>query len=123
MAKAKILLIDSNNLLGETAVRILTRNGYQAVNCCCLPAVGTMIKDYKPDIIILEADTPKKEIVLFIKILKTLYSIKKVLVISGGDNKEELIKAGADIWIRKPFDVNLLLQELELLSSDRAYPL
>ena len=104
---------------GRFEVRIAA-NGFDA---------GMMVKEYRPDIIILDVMLPDingKEVCHRVRSDNTLEEVR-IICISGmveEDRIQELKLAGADDFVRKPFDVDELIdrmcQQLEMETAARA---
>ncbi len=90
---------------------------------------GMMVKEYRPDLIVLDVMLPDingKEVCLRVRQDNTLEDVR-IICISGmveEDTIQELKLAGADEFVRKPFDVDDLIekmcQQLEMESAATA---
>jgi excisionase family DNA binding protein len=116
--KRKVLLVDDDveivDLIdkalrddGRFEVKI-ARNGFDA---------GMMVKEYRPDLIILDVMLPDingKEVCHRVRADSNLEEVR-IICISGlvEDEKiQELRLAGADDFISKPFDVDVLIERM-----------
>jgi excisionase family DNA binding protein len=116
--KRKVLLVDDdadlvllmNKVLDEDGrfdVRIAS-NGFDA---------GMMVKDYRPDIIVLDVMLPDingKEVCQRVRADSTLEDVR-ILCISGmveEDRIQELRLAGADDFMHKPFEIDVLIDRM-----------
>jgi excisionase family DNA binding protein len=116
--KRKILLVDDepdivqiiNGALDEDGrfeVRIAA-NGFDA---------GMMVKEYRPDLIILDVMLPDingKEVCHRVRADPNLEEVR-IICISGmveEDKIQELKLAGADDFLHKPFDVEVLIERM-----------
>jgi DNA-binding response OmpR family regulator len=78
---------------------------------------GMMVKEYRPDIIILDVMLPDingKEVCHRVRSDNTLEEVR-IICISGmveEDRIQELKLAGADDFVRKPFDVDELIDRM-----------
>ncbi|MDR3232578.1 MAG: response regulator [Planctomycetaceae bacterium] len=113
--KQKILVVDDDADLTELIVSVLessgrfetrtANNGFEA---------GMMVKEYRPNLIILDVMLPDingKEVCARIRNDSSLDAVK-VLCISGmveRDKIHELKTAGADDFLQKPFDMDVLI--------------
>jgi len=125
--KRKVLLVDDELDLvemmhkalqedGRFEVRIAT-NGFDA---------GMMVKEYRPDLIILDVMLPDingKEVCHRVRADASMEEVR-IICISGlleDDKIQELKLAGADDFLPKPFDVDYLIEkmcaQLEMESS------
>jgi excisionase family DNA binding protein len=116
--KRKVLLVDDepdivqiiNSALDEDGrfeVRIAA-NGFDA---------GMMVKEYRPDLIILDVMLPDingKEVCHRVRADPNLEEVR-IICISGmveEDKIQELKLAGADDFLHKPFDVEVLIERM-----------
>ena len=128
--KRKVLLVDDEVEIIELLSKALdddgrfeyrvAANGFDA---------GMMVKDYRPDLIILDVMLPDingKEVCLRVRQDASLEEVR-IICISGMVEEEkiqELKLAGADEFVHKPFDVDVLIekmcQQLEMESATAA---
>ena len=128
--KRKILLVDDEVEIIEMLSKALdddgrfeyrvAANGFDA---------GMMVKEYRPDLIILDVMLPDingKEVCLRVRQDASLEEVR-IICISGMVEEEkiqELKLAGADEFVHKPFDVDVLIekmcQQLEMESATAA---
>jgi len=127
--KRKVLLVDDEVEIIEMLAKALdddgrfeyrvAANGFDA---------GMMVKDYRPDLIILDVMLPDingKEVCLRVRSDSSLEEVR-IICISGMVEDEKILElklAGADEFVRKPFDVDDLIdkmcKQLEMESSMR----
>ena len=116
--KRKILLVDDEVEIIEMLAKALeddgrfeyrvAANGFDA---------GMLVKEYRPDLIILDVMLPDingKEVCVRVRQDTTLEEVR-IICISGMVEEEkiaELKLAGADEFVRKPFDVDELINKL-----------
>lgn len=116
--KRKVLVVDDDPdlvdlIMGalERDVRFETRsvnNGFEA---------GMMVKEYRPDIIVLDVMLPDingKDVCVRVRTDQTLEGVK-IICISGmveEDKIEELKAAGANDFMAKPFDTAKLVERI-----------
>jgi DNA-binding response OmpR family regulator len=92
---------------GRFEVRIAS-NGFDA---------GMMVKEYRPDLIILDVMLPDingKEVCHRVRADSTMEDVR-IICISGmieDDKVQELKLAGADDFLPKPFDVDVLIEKM-----------
>jgi excisionase family DNA binding protein len=116
--KRKVLLVDDDVDLvdvihkhlqddGRFEVRIAS-NGFDA---------GMMVKDYHPDLLLLDVMLPDingKEVCHRVRADPSMEDVR-IICMSGlieEDKIQELMLAGADEFIRKPFDVDQLTEKM-----------
>jgi excisionase family DNA binding protein len=116
--KRKVLLVDDEVEIIEMLSKALdddgrfeykvAANGFDA---------GMMVKEYRPDLIILDVMLPDingKEVCLRVRQDHSLEEVR-IICISGMVEEEkirELKMAGADEFVRKPFDVDELIEKM-----------
>jgi len=116
--KRKVLVVDDDPDLVELIVAVLdadrrfetrvANNGFEA---------GMMVKEYRPDIIVLDVMLPDingKEVCLRVRGDESLENVK-IICISGmvEKNKIKALKdAGADDFLQKPFETDVLISRM-----------
>ena len=122
--KQRILIVDDDEQIVELFVDVLTRDdrfevrtagtGYDA---------GVMTEQFKPDLMILDYMLPDINGNVVCKTVRQnpALSAMKIIIVSGVVNEEEvqdLMLAGADEFVKKPFNIeqllNLITELLEL---------
>lgn len=116
--KRKVLVVDDDRDLVELLVDVLERDGRfetRAVNNGF--EAGMTVKDYRPDLIILDVMLPDingKDVCVRVRNDKSLEAVK-IICVSGmveEDKIEELHRAGADEFLAKPFETERLLERI-----------
>ena len=116
--KRKVLVVDDDPDLVELIVSVLeddgrfeirvANNGFEA---------GMMVKEYRPDLIVLDVMLPDingKEVCIRVRNDGTLENVR-IICISGTverDKIKELKEAGADDFLQKPFETNVLIARM-----------
>ena len=110
--KRKVLLVDDDPDLVELMHRMLDEDGRFEVRIASNGFdAGMMVKDYRPDIIVLDVMLPDingKEVCQRVRSDSSLEDVR-ILCISGmieEDKIQELRLSGADDFLHKPFDIN-----------------
>ena len=128
--KRKILLVDDEVEIIEMLSKALDEDGRFEYKVAANGFdAGMMVKDYRPDLIILDVMLPDingKEVCLRVRQDASLEEVR-IICISGMVEEEkiqELRLAGADEFVHKPFDVDVLIekmcQQLEMESATAA---
>ena len=120
--KHRILIVDDDEQIVELFVDVLARDdrfdvrtagtGYDA---------GVMTEQFKPDLMILDYMLPDVNGNVVCKTVRQnpVLSGMKIIIVSGVVNEEEvqdLLLAGADEFVKKPFNIEQLLAQItELL--------
>ncbi len=116
--KRKILVVDDDEELVELICDQLARDGrfeIRSVNNGF--GAGMMIKEFRPDVIVLDVMLPDingKEVCQLVRGDKSMNDVG-IICISGmveEDKVNELKAAGASDFMRKPFDVDVLIDRI-----------
>lgn len=116
---AKVLVIDDDPTNRDLLYEILSINGHTVI----LAEDGEIgLKAYldePPDLIITDIMMPKKDGISLIKEIRQTSPSQKIIAIAaaGGMALEKAKDAGADLIIEKPFRLQFLLQQLQILLS------
>src|SRR5437868_11648419 len=116
--KRKILVVDDDQDLVDVIVDVLEKdtrfevrsvnNGFDA---------GMMVKEYRPDLLVLDVMLPDingKEVCHRVRADPAMEDVR-IICISGmieDDKVQELKLAGADDFLGKPFDVDVLIDKM-----------
>jgi excisionase family DNA binding protein len=127
--KRKVLLVDDEVDIVEMIGKSLEEDGRFEVKIAANGFdAGMMVKDYRPDLIILDVMLPDingKEVCHRVRADNSLEDVR-IICISGmveEDKIQELKLAGADDFIHKPFDVDILIERMCLqLDMEPATP-
>jgi len=125
--KRKVLLVDDDAELVDLMRRVLDEDGRFEVRVASNGFdAGMMVKEYRPDIIVLDVMLPDingKEVCQRVRADTTLEDVR-ILCISGmveEDKIQELRLSGADLFLHKPFDIDVLIDRMcELLEIEPA---
>jgi excisionase family DNA binding protein len=116
--KRKVLLVDDEPEIVELINRALDEDGRFEVRIAANGFdAGMMVKEYRPDLIILDVMLPDingKEVCHRVRADQNLEEVR-IICISGmveEDKIQELKLAGADDFIHKPFDVEVLIERM-----------
>ena len=120
--KRKVLLVDDEADILEMMTRALNDDGRFEVRVAANGFdAGMMVKEYRPDLIILDVMLPDingKEVCTRVRSDSNLEDVK-IVCISGSveveEKKQELMLAGADDFLPKPFDVDVLVEKVCVL--------
>jgi len=116
--KRKVLVVDDDHDLVELIVAVLeddgrfetkvANNGFEA---------GMMVKEYRPDLIVLDVMLPDingKEVCVRVRNDDSLENVK-IICISGMVEREKIIElreSGADDFLQKPFETDILVNRM-----------
>ena len=116
--RLKVLVVDDDPDLVELIESVLeddgrfetriANNGFEA---------GMMVKEYRPDLIVLDVMLPDingKEVCIRVRSDDSLENVK-IICISGmveRDKIKELTESGADDFLQKPFETDVLIKRI-----------
>src|SRR5437588_9671941 len=116
--KRKVLLVDDDPDLVATINKALQEDGRFEVRIASNGFdAGMMVKEYRPDLIILDVMLPDingKEVCQRVRADTSLEDVR-ILCISGmieEDKVQELRLSGADDFLHKPFDIEELIDRM-----------
>src|SRR5438874_3607302 len=116
--KRKVLLVDDDAELVELMNKVLEEDGRFEVKIAANGFdAGMMVKEYRPDLIVLDVMLPDingKEVCHRVRADPNLEEVR-IICISGmveDDKIAELKLAGADDFVHKPFDVDMLIERM-----------
>jgi DNA-binding response OmpR family regulator len=103
---AKVMIVDDDRTMTSLMQTLLELDGYEVVIVSRGGDVVAKAEQTRPDIIVMDyhlADTHGVEIVKDIRAHSTL-SQTPIVIASGMDVSEEVLAAGANEFLTKPFD-------------------
>ncbi|VTS05808.1 response regulator [Tuwongella immobilis] len=116
--KRKVLLVDDDAELVEVILAVLNEDGRFEVRVAANGFdAGMMVKEYRPDLIVLDVMLPDingREVCHRVRADNTLEDVR-IICMSGmveEDKIQELKLSGADDFIRKPFDIDELIERM-----------
>jgi excisionase family DNA binding protein len=116
--KRRVLIVDDDNDLVDLMVDVLARDGRFEIRSVDNGFdAGMMVREYRPDLIVLDVMLPDingKEVCQRVRSDKKTSDIK-ILCISGmveDDKIGDLKAAGADDFLHKPFEVEILIDRV-----------
>ena len=120
--KTKILVVDDDPEIVELFVDVLERDGrFEVKTAATGYEAGLLTHEFNPDLIILDYMLPdvNGNVVCQTIRSKPEFENTKIIIVSGVVNQDEindLFKAGADDFVKKPFNIEKLIERIgELL--------
>lgn len=104
----KILIVEDENLLGETVTSYLKNEGYQCEWVDTLEKAHQKSWDYEYDCLVVDIGLPDGEGFDVIKQLKEMRSNCGIIIVSAKHSLDDRIyglEIGADDYLTKPFDL------------------
>ena len=121
--KRKILVVDDDPEIVELFVDVLERDGrFEVKTATTGYDAGLLTQEFLPDLIILDYMLPDINGNVVCKTLRQKPEFQgiKIVIVSGVVNQDEindLLKSGADDFVKKPFNIDKLVERIgELLS-------
>lgn len=111
----KILVVDDDKDIAEVVKMILISHGFDVLTHNTGFNVPDIVKEYKPDLILLDIRLPGKLGTEICKELKEVSKYPPILLFSAHAKEGESFSiCNADGFIQKPFDVKKLIDTINL---------
>ncbi len=122
--KAKVLVVDDDPNIVELFADVLNRDGrFEVRSAKSGYEAGMLTQDFRPDLIILDYQLPDVNGNVVCQTIRQNPDFEhvKIIFVSGVVNPDEiteLMKSGANDFVKKPFNIEKLIQRIgELLAS------
>lgn len=112
MGKTKILFIDDDTVLGNVVTMALEEAGYETYYQTSLVAFGPVVRELRPDLVILDVAIGTGDGIEVAARLRGLLPNIPVLFVSShtdGDHVARALEAGGIAYLKKPFGMEELL--------------
>jgi len=120
--KRKILVVDDDPEIVELFVDVLERDGrFEVKTAATGYDAGVLTQEFTPDLVILDYMLPDINGNVVCQTIRKnpVFQHMKIIIVSGVVNQDEineLLKAGADDFVKKPFNIEKLIERVgELL--------
>ena len=118
----KILVVDDDPAILQLVTGFLksAKKGYQIFTAADGFEAGRLLGQHDPQLVVLDLKLPGIDGFEVCRQIKDQHSRTRVLAITGYDtdeNKQRIMKAGADAYLAKPFRMAKFLEECERLLS------
>lgn len=117
----RVLVIDDDQAIVDMLIDLLSRDGRFEVRSGSTGFdAGLLARDFLPDVMLLDFKLPDINGTVVCRSVRRTPELKhtKIIMISGvadRDEIDELMSAGADAFIKKPFDIGDVLQRIREL--------
>ncbi len=125
--RKRVLVVDDDEAIIEMFVDLLERDGrFELRTAGTGFDAGIVTEQFRPDVILLDFKLPDVDGNAVCRTIRAnpAYEHIKIIMISGvadPDEVRELRAAGADEFIKKPFDINAVINRIvQLVSSSNA---
>lgn len=121
--KTKVLVVDDDPEIVELFVDVLDRDGrFEVQTASSGYQAGLVTAEFKPDLIILDYMLPDINGNVVCQTIKSKpeFADTRIVIVSGVVNQDEiddLMAAGADDFVRKPFNIESLISRIEALMT------
>ena len=116
--KSKVLVVDDDPEIVELFVDVLERDGrFEVKTAATGYDAGMLTREFNPDLIILDYMLPdvNGNVVCQTIRSKPEFQQTKIIIVSGVVNQDEindLLKAGADEFVKKPFNIEKIIERI-----------
>jgi len=116
--KQKILVVDDDPEIVELFVDVLTRDGrFDVKTARSGYDAGMLTQEFNPDLIILDYMLPDINGNVVCKTIRQNpnFAETKIIIVSGVVNQDEindLMRSGADEFVKKPFNIEKLIEKI-----------
>lgn len=112
MNKIKVLFVDDDISLGNIVTLALENSGYEVHYQTSLAGIKTVVKEMRPDVMVLDVEIGAKNGIEIIPELMLIVPETPVLIVSShveSENVKKALEAGAVTYLKKPFEIAELL--------------
>lgn len=112
-----ILIVEDEAPIREFDVTYLRDAGYRIIEAADGQMALKLFEKYKPDLAIIDINLPKMNGLDVIKAIRTTSAVP-ILIVTARDSDEDEVMGltmGADDYIRKPFNPNILVARVQAL--------
>jgi len=116
--RKRVLVVDDDEAIVEMFMELLERDGrFEVKTASTGYDAGILTEQFRPDVILLDFKLPDINGNVVCRTIRANpnYEHMRIIVISGvadPDEIRELTAAGADEFIRKPFDINAVIDRV-----------
>jgi two-component system, OmpR family, response regulator MtrA len=111
---ARVLVVDDDQALAEMLGIVLRKEGYEVAACGDGARALPMIRQFRPDLVLLDVMLPSMDGVEVCRLLRTESGVPVVMLTARTDTKDVVagLEAGADDYVVKPFKPQELLARI-----------
>lgn len=116
--KKRVLVVDDDEAIIEMFTELLERDGrFEIKTATTGYDAGLITEQFKPDVMLLDFKLPDINGNVVCRTIRSnpKFEHMKIIIISGvadPDEVNELLASGADEFIRKPFDINSVIERI-----------
>ena len=118
----KIFVVDDSQIISEKLKNELEKWGFEVVLVCDFEKVFDVFKSEKPDLVVMDIGLPFYDGYFWTRKIRDISNVPIIFLSSKEDtmNKIMAMEMGADDFVTKPFEMDLLLAKIKALLR-RAY--
>ena len=122
--KERILLADGDEAVRKMLARVLESAGYVVLHANTPSQAASQLNSARPDLVLLDIQSPDDDGWFACEAITHAAPSVPVIVITSWPNQSELaLERGVAFLMEKPFDMSLLLQNIqELLHNSKTVP-
>jgi two-component system response regulator MprA len=111
----RVVVIDDEKSIREMLEIGLGQAGFDVRTAVDGPDGLTVIRDWNPDCVVLDIMMPKIDGLSLIPLLRRLTEVPIIMLTARGDVRDRIdgLKAGADDYLPKPFDLDELIARIQ----------
>lgn len=115
---ARVLVIDDDPAIRQVIAYTLADEGYQVDAACDGQAALDLLEQRHPDVILLDMKMPGMDGWTFIRRYRERYDHRAPIVVltAAHDAAQRRAEVGAESHVAKPFDLDVLIERVALLS-------
>jgi DNA-binding response OmpR family regulator len=117
MSSAKVLLIDDDKLLRRSLAFNLQQAGYTTNTAANAEDGLEIIRQNRPDLVVLDVGLPGMDGLDALKIIREQLGVPVIILTARRRGLDEVLglELGADDYVTKPFDFDVLLARIKLI--------
>lgn len=118
----KIFVVDDSQIISEKLKNELEKWGFEVALVCDFERVFDVFKSEKPDLVVMDIGLPFYDGYFWTRKIRNISNVPIIFLSSKEDtmNKIMAMEMGADDFVSKPFEMDLLLAKIKALLR-RAY--
>ena len=111
----KIMIIEDDQTIRDELSLILGNEGYSVIQITDFTEITRQIKEYMPDLILLDLGLPGRDGLTLCADIRKTSSLPVIIVTSRDSSADEFrgLSLGSDDYITKPYDVPVLLARVK----------
>jgi DNA-binding response OmpR family regulator len=111
----RVAVVDDEHRIRELLELSLRHHGYEVRSAADGQAALALVREWEPDVIILDVMMPKIDGITLLPLLRRITEVPVIMLSAKGEveSKVEGLAHGADDYLSKPFELSELIAHLE----------